>query len=170
MRSPSTPRAPASYTVSLTVTDGDGNTASTSVTIPYAGASGGGSLSPFQADEPTVSLEECDVNGTPDSSAVPAGSPAYFQVSVGGYMPAKGTVNVFYNTQDGTDVGKTDYTASGDQELTFNYDPKANGGNGGYDPQIISVKTSPDADPGTFSMLVPYLYDSCIPQPAGPMN
>ena len=62
--------SPASYSVSLTVTDADGNTASASVTIPYGGSSGccGGSITPFQPDSPTVTIEECDAEGTPYSA------------------------------------------------------------------------------------------------------
>ena len=40
------------------------------------------------------------------TDAVPAGSPAYFQVSIGASnMPAEGNVDVFYNTQDGNAKG-----------------------------------------------------------------
>ena len=49
-----------------------------------------------------MTIEECDADGTRDSSAVAAGSAAYFLVSVGeSNMPAHGDVKVFYNTQDG---------------------------------------------------------------------
>ena len=158
----------ASYSVSLTVTDSDGNTASaSSVTIPYGGPSGcsGASTTPFRPDVPTLTIEECEADGTPDSTAVPAGSPAYFQVSVGANnMPAEGTVKAFYCTQDGnarrqrsgSAHANTDYTASGDQYLTFTYAS-------GYAPQIIKVNTMATSNGGTFSLLVPYFLDPCAP-------
>ena len=96
------------------------------------------------------------------SSAVPAGSPAYFQVSVGASnMPAKGNVEVFYNTQDGNAQGggcpggvahaDTDYTSTAGV-LTFTYAT-------GYAPQIIPVDTSATSSGGTFSMLATYFLD-----------
>ena len=167
--------SPASYSVSLTVTDADGNTASASVTIPYGGSSGccGGSITPFQPDSPTVTIEECDAEGRPYSSAVPAGSSAYFQVSVGASnMPAHGDVNVFYNTQDGNAQGggcpggvaqaDTDYTSTAG-ELTFTYATA-------YAPQIIEVDTSPTLSGGTFSMVLPCVYDSDASIPDGPTS
>ena len=82
-------------------------------------------------------------------------------------MPAHGDVKVFYNTQDGSDYANTDYTASGDQDLTFSYDSSANDGHGGYDPQIIKVDTSPTANAGNFSVVIPCFYDSDASIPGG---
>ena len=149
----------ASYTVSLTVTDADGNTANaSSVTIPYDGSPGccGGSITPFQPDTPTLSIEETD----PDQTVV-AGSPAHFQVSLSGNMPADGTVELFYNTQNGNAQGgdcpggvaqaKTDYTSTAGV-LTFTYAT-------GYAPQIIPVNTTATSSGGTFSMVATYFLD-----------
>ena len=147
------PTDAANYTVSLNVTDADGNTASTGVTVPVnssGGYSSGTTFWPFQPDTPTVTVQECDAEGIPDSSPVEAGNPAYFLVSVGGTEP-NGTIDVFYATEDGSDHAGTDYTATdGDKELTFSY---ANW------PQIITVDTNAAANSGTFSVAVPCFYD-----------
>ncbi len=142
------------YTVTLTVTDSDGNSVTQSTTIP----DGGGTIptfTPFQPDVPTVTIEECDSDETPDSSAVDAGSTAYFLVSVAGTVPHQGTVTVFYNTENGTAIANTDYIASGDQKLTFAYDS----GIGGYDSQEIAVNTVGTSSGGTFSVNIPCFFD-----------
>jgi hypothetical protein len=138
------------YTVSVAVTDGDGNTANKSVTVPIGS---GTTYSPFVGDVPTVSIEQCDCDESPDSSDVAAGDTAYFLFSVSNeYTPDMGTVNVFWNTANDTAVANTDFIASGDQELTFPWDPSADCGAGGYDPQRISVNTVLTANGGTFTV------------------
>ena len=64
-------------------------------------------------------------------------------------------MTVYYKTRDNSAVGGTDYTATGDQSLTFEY----NAGIGAYPSQSVSIQTSNMANAGTFSVLVTYLYD-----------
>ena len=144
----------SNYTVSLAVTDADGETVNKSVTIPGEGSSGGGTLTPFNPDVPTVTIQECDADGTLVTNAVEAGSTAYFLVSVGDTdMPHDGTVDVFYHTANGTAVADTDYTATGDHELTFSYV------DGEYTPQKIQVNTFLTSNGGTFSVDIPCYFD-----------
>ena len=94
-----------------------------------------------------------------------AGQQAQFQISVSGTEPANApaypAITVYYRTQDGTATGSTDYTATGDQALTFYYDT----GTGGYDPQTVTVQTAPgayaDANGGdkTFSLVATHVFD-----------
>ena len=140
-----TPSYQTSYTLTVAVTNGDGDTFDQSETIPGTDVSGGsGGITPFVPDEPTMSIQECDADRTPDDSSIAAGADAYFLVWVPegtDEMPNKGTVSVWYNTADGPalDYGlgpiahaNTDYFAT-EGELTFSYDPCADGGAGGYD-------------------------------------
>ncbi len=150
-----TPTNQGSYDVRLAVTDADGNTTTADVTVPVLQSSCGPSFSPFQPDEPSVSIAETDPGGT-----VLAGSPAHFQVSVSpNNMPHDGTVTVFYNTNNGSDSADSDYTSSGDQSLTFSYDSSLNDDQGGYDPQTITVPTSPTANNGNFWVDITRLED-----------
>ena len=147
------PEDAVNYAVSLTVTDADHNSASSSATVPVTVLGGcGQTFSPFQPDVPTPTIAECDAEGNPDPGPVPAGCTAYFQVSLGqSNMPHDGTVNVFYKTEDGSDISGRDYASSdGDVELTFTYDSVTHG----YHPQIIPVATMPGANGGTFSLVV----------------
>jgi hypothetical protein len=142
------------YTVSVAVTDADGNMVTQSVMIPvYVWPSGGASITPFVPDEPTVSIEQCDADGTPDATPVQAGSDAYFKISVdsGDDTPLQGTVTVYYNTANNTAVANTDYIATGGA-LTFTYDT-------GYASQVISVQTVVTSNGGTFTVNVPCLSD-----------
>ena len=147
-----TPDESAAYTVTLEATDPDKETFEDAITIAGTGSGGGNGFTP---DTPTVTIEETDPGQT-----VQAGNDAHFEILVSGNDPNHGTVNVYYTTQDGTDHAGTDYTPSdGDQELTFTWDSKANGGSGGYDPQFVSVKTDADANDGTFSVVSTCDYD-----------
>ena len=160
-----TPKDLDGYTVSLKVTDSDGTSRQAQpLSIPFnglSGSSGGWEVDPWQPDNPTVTIAECDANGTLDSSPVLAGTPAYFKVSVAGNTPQQGAVNVFYNTQNGSAVADTDYTGTdGQQELTFTWDRSANEDEGGYDPWIVQVGTSEASNGGTVSLVIPCLYDA----------
>ena len=55
----------ANYTISLAVTDPDGKTGNASLLIP---GDSGGCVTPFQPDVPSVTIEECEADGTPDPS------------------------------------------------------------------------------------------------------
>ena len=90
-----------------------------------------------------------------------AGDTAYFLISVASAnMPNHSPVDVYYTTQDGTDIAGIDYTPTyGDKELTFKY----NGS--GYTSQIVEVTTVPTANNGTFSICVPCCFDSNAPTP-----
>jgi hypothetical protein len=152
-----TPSNDDAHAVTLTVTDADSETVSQNITIP--GGPSGGTITAFQPDAPTVTIEECDADGNPDSNPVEAGTPAYFLVSVGGSMPHQGSVTVYYNTANGAAIdggqvacADTDYIASGDQELTFSSDS-------GYAPQTISVDTIATSNGGTLSVDVPCYID-----------
>ena len=152
------PHESAGYTVKLTATDADGKSVNDNIVIP---GPSGGTITAFQPDEPNVTIEECDEEGDPTAAPVEAGSPAYFLVSVSSEnMPDHGTVDVYYTTEDGTDHAGTDYTPTdGDKEMTFSYDSSANGGQGGYDPQTITVPTSPTANNGNFWVDITRLED-----------
>ena len=86
-------------------------------------------------------------------------------------MPHQGTVTVFYNTQNGSPYpaqagsayADTDYTATGDQELTFTsgYD---------YSPQTITVSTSSTSNGGTFSVVIPCYIDPFAATPGIPQS
>ncbi len=159
----------ANYTISLAVTDPDGKTGNASLLIP---GDSGGCVTPFQPDVPSVTIEECEADGTPDPSAVPAGSTAYFLVSladVAEKMPAHGDVKVFYNTQNGNAQGggcpggvaqaNTDYDRTAGV-VTFTYAS-------GYAPQVVPVDTIATLNGGTFSMVAPCVYDSKASIPGG---
>ncbi len=166
-----TPHYQTSYTIALAVTNPDNDTFYASETIPGSPVSGGGGPGaiPFVPDNPTVTIAECDAGGTEDDSSIVPGSDAYFLVSVPvepDDMPDKGTISVWYNTADGPALetspiahANTDYIASGGKELTFPWDSSAGGGDGGYDPQIISVQTVATSDGGTFSVDIPCFSD-----------
>ncbi len=139
------------YTVTLVVTDGDGSTVTKYQTFLVPGYA----YSPFNVDQPTVTVQQCDQYGNPITSAVPAGQNAYFQIGVSGYMPNEGAVTVYYTTANGSAVANTDYTASGDQSHTFYWDPLT----GGYDPYTVTIPTSPTSTGGNFYLNVPCLFD-----------
>ena len=117
-----TPTDQTGYLVQLQVTDSDGETCyDNSISIPGSG----GSLTPWQPDSPSVSITETD----PGQMAF-AGQLANFQISISGSEPDHGAVTVYYRTQDGSAVGDTDYTATGDESMTFIYSTSV----GGYIP------------------------------------
>jgi hypothetical protein len=156
-----TPTNNADHTISLDVIDPDGKTVNEMLTIPgYVWPSGGGSITPFVPDAPSVSIEQCNADGTTPASAVQAGSNAYFKITVGtDSTPLQGTVTVYCNTENGPSIdgsqvayANTDYIATGGQ-LTFTYAT-------GYAAQIISVPTVVTSNGGTFSVDVPCISDS----------
>ncbi len=55
------PSETVQYTVHLTVTDADGGTGQASATIPVANTSASGGVWLMQPDEPTLTIEQCDV-------------------------------------------------------------------------------------------------------------
>jgi hypothetical protein len=156
-----TPTNDADHTISLDVIDPDGKTVNEVLTIPgYVWPSGGGSITPFVPDVPSVSIEQCNADGTAPAAPVLAGSNAYFKITVGtDSTPLEGTVTVYYNTQNGPSVdgsqvacANTDYIATGGQ-LTFTYATS-------YVPQVISVQTKVTSNGGTFSVQIPGIFDS----------
>jgi hypothetical protein len=156
-----TPTNNADHTISLDVIDPDGKSVNEMLTIPgYVWPSGGGSITPFVPDDPSVSIEQCNADGTTPASAVQAGSNAYFKITVGtDSTPLEGTVTVYYNTENGLSIdgsqvayANTDYIATGGQ-LTFSYAS-------GYASQIISVQTVVTSNGGSFSLQIPGIFDS----------
>ena len=161
-----TPTNDDDHEVTLAVTDADGETVSEDITIPGAGWSGGTNI-PFQPDDPTVTIQDCDADENSRLQPGAGREPGVLLVSVAGNMPNDGTVDVYYTTEDGTDHAGIDYTPTyGDKELTFSY----NSSTGGYASQIVQVDTDATAEDGTFSLVIPCFYDSnaSIPGEADP--
>ena len=156
--------SPASYSVSLTVTDADGNTANASLTDPLRRL-----VRVLAAASPPSSRtrpRSRSRSAMPRALRTPARSRRAtrrtFRCPIGASnMPAEGNVDVFYNTQDGNAQGggcpggvahaDTDYTSTAGV-LTFTYAT-------GYARQIIPVNTSAMSSGGTFSMLATYFLD-----------
>ncbi len=138
-----TPTQEANYTVDFSCTDEDGLFISGhSMTIPY-----GQDLTPWQPDSPTLTITECDANGTPTTAPVIGGTPAYFLVSASGSTPNHADVTVSYHTIDGGARGGIDYSPTC-YGITLYY----NGS--GYTPRTISIPTiaSPDQKVGDFTL------------------
>ena len=154
-----TPDQDATYNWRLDVTDTDGVTTEVGNAIANSAASGG----TWQADTPSVTLQQCDADGNPTAAPVIGGNTAYFKVSVSGNMPDQGNVVVYYRTTDGGAQGGIDYVPTGGSSKTLYY----NGS--GYSPWIISIQTiaSPDQVVGNL-VLSGWCYDADAKVPTAP--
>ena len=152
------------------MTDADGTMSPWGSDIGPTPPSGGS----WQADAPSLSIQDCDEDGNPINSPVIGGQTAYFLVSLANSssMPQQADVDVFYRTLDGS-LGSGNVAARGGVDYEPTYGTKETTLSFGSDYRdVIAIDTiaSPDQTVGSFTLIACWYDANANIPPSGPVT